>query len=253
MTTWSLLRMRRCTQAQILHSEAFRVIFGGQAVCQRFWGTPKMLTFQWQVEWRKCAWYGSIGVTLLGCHHSGGSVMGVMGPLLFSWILLRRKFRAWTWDGGGNSCKTLSLYNLRLHGGKCWVLSERNIPSFGQFRKCFGQMTSYHNNQINNRYPGRSWTVCPWKVTFPIGKDHLPTTIFQGEHVKFGRVWWLKRHPCLRLFLSRCEKIHLVWKWRMESSLLSYNVFNEKQGFVDVAGCKCGFHVPICHAPHHIR
>ena len=32
--------------------------------------------------------------------------------------------------------------------------------------------------------PSRSLTVRPWKVTFPIGKDRLPTTIFQGRAVK---------------------------------------------------------------------
>ena len=32
--------------------------------------------------------------------------------------------------------------------------------------------------------PSRSSTVRPWKVTFPTGKDRLPTTIFQGRAVK---------------------------------------------------------------------
>ena len=34
----------------------------------------------------------------------------------------------------------------------------------------------------------RSITVCPWHVTFPKGKDRLPTTIFQGRHVKLQGV-----------------------------------------------------------------
>ena len=32
----------------------------------------------------------------------------------------------------------------------------------------------------NDVLPSRSLTVRPWKVTFPIGKDHLPTIIFRG-------------------------------------------------------------------------
>ena len=38
--------------------------------------------------------------------------------------------------------------------------------------------------QDHKRVPSPSLTVCPWKVTFPIGKDHLPSTIFQGRTVK---------------------------------------------------------------------
>ena len=47
--------------------------------------------------------------------------------------------------------------------------------------------------------PSRSLTVRPWKVTFPIGKDRLPTIIFQGLAVKlrggmFYMLVYLKHH-----------------------------------------------------------
>ena len=182
MTTWSLLRMRRCTQAQILHSEAFRVIFGGQAVCQRFWGTPKMLTFQWQVEWRKCAWYGSIGVTLLGCHHSGGECHGSHGSEILELELEMV---------GGTACKTLSLYNPKICDRI--GLSRITLSSFFD-NHYWGYMVGSAGSSVN-RYPARSWTVCPWKVTFPIGKDHLPPTIFRGEHVKLRVCMMVKTPP----------------------------------------------------------
>ena len=38
--------------------------------------------------------------------------------------------------------------------------------------------------------PWRSLTARPWKVTFPIGKDHLPTTIFQGRAVELREGNW---------------------------------------------------------------
>ena len=34
----------------------------------------------------------------------------------------------------------------------------------------------------------QSLTVRPWNVTFPKGKDRLPTSIFQGRHVKLQGV-----------------------------------------------------------------
>ncbi len=37
---------------------------------------------------------------------------------------------------------------------------------------------------FKNGIPSRSLTVRPWKVTFPIGKDRLPTIHFQGRTVK---------------------------------------------------------------------
>ena len=41
--------------------------------------------------------------------------------------------------------------------------------------------------------PPRSLTLRPWKVTVPIEKDRLPTTIFQGQAVKLrgGIINWL--------------------------------------------------------------
>ena len=45
--------------------------------------------------------------------------------------------------------------------------------------------TSHSTNVFKDlKLPYRSLTVRPWKVTFPIGKDSLPTTIFQGRVVK---------------------------------------------------------------------
>ena len=43
-------------------------------------------------------------------------------------------------------------------------------------------------------YPPRSWTARPWKVTFPIRKNSLPTTIFQGRAVK---LWGCNALPFL--------------------------------------------------------
>ena len=48
----------------------------------------------------------------------------------------------------------------------------RTVPFFGVSR-----YQKFH-------LPSRSLTARPWKVTFPIGKDRLPTTIFQGRTVK---------------------------------------------------------------------
>ena len=47
----------------------------------------------------------------------------------------------------------------------------------------------YHDGQP--WLPSRSLTASPWKGTFPIGKDRLPTIIFQGRAVKLpGGRWW---------------------------------------------------------------
>ena len=55
--------------------------------------------------------------------------------------------------------------------------------------------------------PSRSWTVRLWKVTFPIGKDRLPTTKFSGANLllNLGDVDWFVLGPPLGILCFPSE------------------------------------------------
>ena len=63
----------------------------------------------------------------------------------------------------------------------------------------------------------------PWKVTFPIGKDRLPTTILQGRAVKlrgFTYMWYCNFQPSLhptysffRFFWAQFQNLRAIKRW----------------------------------------
>ncbi len=62
--------------------------------------------------------------------------------------------------------------------------------------------------------PSQSLTARPWKVTFPKGKDRLPTTIFQGQAVKLRR-----RNCCVKKVSKQQQKTSCL---RLAARCLKY-------------------------------